>query len=57
MKSKGAQRFLPYEADYSLLKKCRNWENIGLSVIGICSMLLPVFNFFSANFIVKMIYT
>ena len=57
MKRKGTQRFLPYEADYSLLKTCRNWENIGLGSICFCSVLLPVLNFFSENLIVKAIYT
>lgn len=57
MKRKGTQWFLPYEADYSLLKKCRNWENAGLGIICFCSVLLPILNFFSETLIVKMIYT
>lgn len=42
MKKTELKRFLPYEADYSLLSLCRTWENRGLWVIGILSVLLPV---------------
>ena len=47
MKGGNINRFLPYEADYELLAKCRNWETIGLWGIGICSILLPVFSHYS----------
>ena len=50
MKKRDIQRFLPYEADYNLLDKCRNCEAIGLWGIGACSILLPILNYFSDNF-------
>ena len=56
MKKRDIQRFLPYEADYNLLDKCRNCEAIGLWGIGACSILLPILNYFSDNVVVKTIY-
>ena len=47
MKNRNTNRFLPYEADYGLLSKCRAWEKRVLCILGICSVLLPVFSFYS----------
>lgn len=57
MKKSEMNRFLPFEADYSLLKSCRAWGTKGLFAIGICSILLPVLNVFSVNSAIKSIYT
>lgn len=40
-------RFLPYEADYSLLSKCRKWGTRCLWVIGGLSVILPILNLFT----------
>lgn len=47
MKKTELHRFLPFEADYILLKKCRTWENNGLIAISICSVILPILNVYS----------
>lgn len=47
MRNGNINRFLPYEADYELLSKCRTWETRGLWGLGICSVLLPVFSHYS----------
>ena len=56
MKGGNINRFLPYEADYELLAKCRNWETIGLWGIGICSILLPVFSHYSNMTILNILW-
>lgn len=56
MKKSELNRFLPFEADYSLLTKCRKWGTKCLVVIGICSVILPVLNVFSGISIVKKSY-
>lgn len=35
-------RFLPYEADYNILDKCRKAENIGLWSISLLSLIIPI---------------
>lgn len=52
MKKTELNRFLPYEADYSLLSKCRIWETRGLWLIGIFSVVLPVVGSFLASTLV-----
>lgn len=56
MKKTELNRFLPYEADYSLLSKCRIWETRGLWLIGILSVVLPVVGSFLASTLVNTIY-
>lgn len=56
MKKTDISRFLPYEADYSLLKKCREWETKGLISIGVCSVVLPILNTYSSIAIVDFLY-
>ena len=56
MKKTELNRFLPYEADYSLLSKCRIWETRGLWLIGIFSVVLPVVGSFLASTLVNTIY-
>lgn len=57
MKKTELNRFLPFETDYTRLAKCRLWETRGLGTIGICSVILPVLNFYSSIGIIKYIYT
>ena len=35
-------RLLPYEADYTILDKCRTAETVGLYIIGGLSVLIPL---------------
>ena len=56
MKKTELNRFLPYEADYSLLSKCRIWETRGLWLIGIFYVVLPVVGSFLASTLVNTIY-
>lgn len=44
MKKSELNRFLPFEADYTLLEKCRSWGTKGLVAIGIFSIALPLVN-------------
>ncbi len=37
-------RFLPYEADYNVLSKCRKAESIGLWSISLLSLIIPIIN-------------
>lgn len=46
MKRKDMPRLLPFEADYTLLAKCRKWGSIVLGVICISSVALPILNIF-----------
>lgn len=55
MKKAELNRFLPYETDYNLLSKCRNWETVGLWSIGILSVAIPVVDSFVASALVKTI--
>ena len=57
MQKQSIQRFLPYEADYDRLGICRKIETIGLWIISICSVALPVLDYFSENVAVNGIYT
>lgn len=43
MKKGNLKRVLPYETDYNLLSLCRKWESFGLWMIGILSIILPIF--------------
>ncbi|MCO7119180.1 hypothetical protein NIA13_11670 [Oscillibacter valericigenes] len=43
MKKRNLKRVLPYETDYNLLSLCRKWESFGLWMIGILSIILPIF--------------
>ena len=56
MKKTELNCFLPYEADYSLLSKCRIWKTRGLWLIGILSVVLPVVGSFLASALVNTIY-
>lgn len=56
MKKTELNRFLPYEADYSLLSKCRIWETRGLWLIGILSVVLPVVGSFLASALANTIH-
>lgn len=57
MKKTELNRFLPFEADYTLLAKCRSWGTRGLAAIGVCSISLPLLNHYSSVEIVNLIYT
>ena len=37
-------RFLPYEADYNVLSKCRKAESIELWVASLLSLIIPIIN-------------
>lgn len=56
MQKQSIQRFLPYETDYDRLGICRKIETIGLWIISICSVALPVLDYFSENNTVHGIY-
>ncbi len=57
MQKQNIQRFLPYEADYNRLNKCRKIETVGLWIISICSVALPILDYFSENIIVHGVYS
>lgn len=57
MKKTDLNRFLPFEADYSLLERCRAWGTKGLIAIGICSVILPLLNEYSSITAVNRIYS
>lgn len=57
MKKTELNRFLPYEADYSLLSKCRIWETRGLWLIGSLSVLLPILGSFLNLTFVSVLYS
>ena len=56
IKKNELNRFLPFEADYALLGKCRLWGIIGLATIGACSIILPLLDHYSSVEIVNSIY-
>lgn len=57
MKKSDLKRYLPYEADYSLLSKCRTWETCGLWIVGGLSVLLPILSYFSGNAFIDAVNT
>lgn len=57
MKKTELNRFLTFEADYTLLAKCRLWGTRGLGAIGVCSVFLPLLNHYSSIGINKYIYS
>ncbi len=58
MKKTELNRFLPFEADYTLLNKLRSCEKIMLVTIAIFSVILPILNYYSSICInIKRIYT
>ena len=57
MKKTELNRFLPFEADYTLLGKCRLWGTRELATIGACSIILPLLDHYSSVEIVNIIYT
>lgn len=57
MKKTELNRFLPFEADYELLAKCRLWGTRGIGAIGFCSVVLPLLNHYSSIGIINNIYT
>lgn len=57
MKKTELNRFLPFEADYTLLKKCRSWGTRELVTIGACSIILSLLDHYSSVEIFNDIYT
>lgn len=50
------ERFLPYEMDYTILGKCRKYENLGIWMISIISIVIPLINeYFSNNTSISLI--
>ena len=57
LKKTELNRFLPFEADYTLLSKCRIWGTRGLVAIAVCSISLPLLNYYSEVKMVNSIHT
>ena len=56
MKKTELNRFLPYEADYSLLSKCRMWETRCLWIIAGLSVIVPILDLISEYAFINIVY-